>query len=131
SRAYGVDLTKYLSTYGRQVVAEESNVCIASVFGKYRLTIKDIMLPKYQDLAGVEPFSTMLRDQTMGTAKTHPREPLLMAVGNVDGKGDGAMVASDVKALARHYCREGVPVEYQEFQGASHVQAAAYFEPET
>jgi hypothetical protein len=41
------------------------------------------------------------------------------------------MVAGDVKALARQYCREGIPVDYQEYQGASHVQAAAYFEPQT
>ena len=53
-----------------------------------------------------------------------------MAVGNADGTGDGAMVASDVRALARRYCREGVPVEYQEFRGASHIEAAAYFDPE-
>ena len=132
SRAYGVDLTKYLSPYGREVVRQESNVCIASVFGKFPgLTIRDIMLPAYQDLTRVAPFSTMLGDQTMGTARTHPREPLLMAVGNLDGKGDGAMVAGDVKALARNYCLEGVPVDYQEYQGASHVQAAAYFEPQT
>ena len=132
SRAYGVDLTKYLSPYGRTVVQREGTVCIASVFGKYPgLTIRSIMLPAYQDLTQVAPFSIMLRDQTMGTAKTHPREPLLMGVGNVDGKGDGAMVASDVKALARHYCREGVPVDYQEYRGASHVEAGAYFDPQT
>jgi hypothetical protein len=132
SRAYGVDLTKYLSPFGREVVQREGTACIASMFGKYPgLTISDIMLPAYQDLAQVAPFSMMLRDQTMGTAETYPREPLLMAVGNVDGKGDGAMVAGDVQALARHYCREGVPVDYQEYPGASHVQAAAYFEPET
>ncbi|HEV2369019.1 MAG TPA: lipase family protein, partial [Acidimicrobiales bacterium] len=131
SRAYGVNLTNYLSPYGRKVVQAESSVCIASVFGKYDVTIRDLMLPAYRDLAHVAPFSSLLGDQTMGTARTHPREPLLMAVGNVDGKGDGAMVAADVKALARRYCREGVPVDYQEYPGASHIQAAAYFEPQT
>lgn len=132
SRAYGVDLMKYLSPYGRQVVEREANACMASMFGKFPgLTIADIMLPAYRDLAHVEPFATMLRDQTMGTAATRPTEPLLVAIGNADGKGDGAMVASDVKALARKYCGEGVPVEYQEYRGASHIEAAAYFEPET
>jgi hypothetical protein len=132
SRAYGVDLTKYLSPYGRKVVRHEATACIASMFGKYPgLTLNDIMLPAYRDVAHAQPFSKMLRDQTMGTAKTHPKGPLLMAIGNADGKGDGAMTAGAVKALARQYCREGVSVEYQEFQGASHVQAAAYFEPET
>jgi hypothetical protein len=131
SRAYGVDLTRYLSPYGLKVVQQENNVCIASVFGKYQLTISDIMLPPYQDLAHAAPFSTMLGDQTMGTAKTHPREPLFMGMGNVDGKGDGAMSAVDARALARNYCSEGVPVDYQEYPGASHVEAAAFFEPQT
>jgi hypothetical protein len=132
SRAYGIDLSKFLSPYGRKVVDEISDVCIASVFGKYPgLTVRSIMRPEYADLAHAEPFATILRDQTMGTAKTHPRAPLFMAVGNVDGTGDGAMVAADVKALARRYCAEGVPVAYEEYPGASHIQAAAYFEPQT
>ena len=131
SRAYGVDLTKYLTPYGRKVVQRESTGCIASAFGTTPgLTVESIMLPGFRDLAHVAPFAGMLRDQTMGTAVTHPREPLLMSIGNADGKGDGAMVAADVNALARLYCRDGVPVDYQEFKGASHIEAAAYFEPE-
>ena len=132
SRAYGVDLTSYLSPYGRRVVRQESNSCIASEFGNYPgLTIKSIMRPAYQNIFQVAPFSAIIRGQTMGAAKTHPREPLLMAVGNVDGKGDGAMVAGDVEALARHYCQEGVPVDYQEYKGASHIEAGAFFDPQT
>ena len=132
ARAYGVDLTEYLSPFGRQVVDDVGGGCIASKFGKYPgLTIADIMLPAYQDLFAVEPFSSILREQTMGTAKTHPAVPLLMAIGNVDGTGDGAMVAADVKALATKYCGEGVPVDYQEYQGADHISAAAIFDPQT
>jgi hypothetical protein len=89
------------------------------------------MRPAYRDLRQVEPFSSMLGEQTMGTAATHPSGPLLMAVGNADGTGDGAMPSSDVKALARHYCHEGVTVEYQEYPGVSHIEAAAIFEPQT
>ena len=131
SRAYGIDLMRYLSPLGRKLVHRVSNVCIASVFGKFQVTVRELMKPAYRDLAHVEPFSTMLRDQTMGTAKTHPRMPLLMGIGNVDGKGDGAMSAVDVKALARRYCRQGVPVDYQEYRGASHVTAGAFFDPQT
>jgi hypothetical protein len=54
-----------------------------------------------------------------------------MAVGNSDGTGDGAMPAADVKALAQHYCHEGVPVLYEEYQGLDHLAAAAAFEPQT
>jgi hypothetical protein len=132
SRAYGVDLTPYLSDYGREVVDRVGQGCIASMFGTTPgLTIAKIMQPGYEDLAHVEPFATMLREQTMGTASTHPRGPLLMAIGRADGKGDGAMLVSDVKALARHYCSLGVAVEHREYQGASHIEAAAIFEPET
>ena len=132
SRAYGVDLTQYLSPYGQQVVSEEAGGCIASSFGKYpRLTVAKIMKPEFRDLAHTAPFATMLADQTMGKAVTHPNEPLFMAVGNADGTGDGAMVAADVKALAAGYCKEGVPVSYQEYPGASHIEAAAFFEPQT
>ena len=132
SRAYGVDLSQYLSPYGLQVAGAEDQVCIASVFGTYPgLTISQIMQPQYADIYDVPVFASMLGAQTMGTARTHPREPLFMAVGNVDGTGDGAMVAADVRALARRYCGEGVPVEYQEYQGFSHVDAGALFEPQT
>jgi hypothetical protein len=132
SRAYGVDLNKYLSPFGRQAVDDIGSGCIASKFGTYPgLTMADIMRPGYRDLTHVAPFSKMLRDQTMGTAKTHPTAPLLMGIGNADGTGDGAMVAADVKALARHYCAEGVAVDYEEYQGLSHTEAAAVFEPAT
>jgi len=140
SRAYGIDLTqvdpttgqpKYLTPLGLSIVKAEANTCMASDFGKYVVTIKDLLQPQYQDIAHVKPFSTMLGDQTMGMAKTHPGEPLLMAMGNADGTGDGAMSAVDAKALARKYCSEGVSVDYQEYTGLPHEEAAAPFEPQT
>lgn len=132
SRAYHVDLGPYLSAYGKKVVEQESKGCMASFFGKYPgLTIAKVMLPAYRDLAHVEPFSTMLREQTMGTAPTHPAEPLLMGVGDLDGRGDGVMSARVAEALARQYCREGVPVDFQTYRGASHVTAGIFFDPQT
>ncbi|HUY63823.1 MAG TPA: lipase family protein [Acidimicrobiales bacterium] len=132
SRAYGIDLNQYLSSYGRQVVQQENEVCMASVFGNYpNLTYQKLMQPKYQDIFQVPPLDQMLGDQTMGTASTHPAEPLLMAVGNSDGTGDGVMVAGDVASLARRYCAEGVPVQFQQYQGVSHEEAGAFFEPQT
>jgi hypothetical protein len=132
SRAYGVDLTDYLTPYGKEVVEQESEACIVSMFGRFPgLTVENIMLPDYRDLARAEPFATMLRDQTMGTIGSRPMAPILMAVGNADGTGDGAMVAADVRALASQYCEQGVPVLYQEYEGADHLAAAALFEPQT
>jgi hypothetical protein len=132
SRAYGVDLATYLSPYGLDVVQQESNACIASMFGKFPgLTIDAIMLPEHRDLTRTEPFATMLREQTMGSVGTPPMAPVFMAIGNADGTGDGAMVAADVRALARQYCEQGVPVLYQEYKRADHIAAAALFEPQT
>lgn len=132
ARAYHADLTPYLSAYGQKVVDEESNTCIDEDFNQYPgLTVKALLKPQYQSFFDVPFFRQLLIDQTMGTASSHPQEPLLMAVGNSDGTGDGAMVAGDVQRLARRYCSEGVPVDFQEYQGASHEDAGALFEPQT
>ena len=133
ARAYDLDLTKYLSPYGAKLVAQESHACIGSVFGDYPgLTYEKLMKPRYRDVVHVQPFRRILREQVMGTAPGHPRPvPMLMGVGNVDGKGDGVMRADDVANLAREYCGQGVPVEYQEYRGAQHPAAGAFFEPAT
>lgn len=127
ARAYHVNLSNYLTAYGAKVVDEESSTCIDEDFGNYPgLTVQSLVKPRYL------PFvQSILAAQTMGTARTHPAEPLFMAVGNSDGTGDGAMVSADVQALAQHYCSEGVPVEFQEYKGASHEDAGIYFEPQT
>ena len=128
ARAYHLDLTPYLSDYGAGVVREESNVCIDEVFGRYPgLTIEAMMKPQFRDFFNVPVFRQILDAQQMGTAPTHPAEPLLMGAGNSDGTGDGVMNAADVESLARQYCREGVPVDFQEYQGASHEAAGAFF----
>jgi hypothetical protein len=132
ARAYGIDLEPYLSAHGERVVQQESKVCMASVFGHYPgLTFQGLMKPRYQNIFDVPALAKMLGEQTMGSASTHPTEPLFMAVGNADGTGDGVMVAHDVESLAHRYCQEGVPVQFQEYQGASHIDAGAFFEPQT
>ena len=132
ARAYHVDLTPYLSPYGQKVVDQESSTCIDEDFGNYPgLTVQALLKPQYASFFDVPFFERMLSGQVMGTASTHPQEPLFMAVGKSDGTGDGAMVAADVEGLARHYCSEGVPVEFQEYKGASHEDAGAFFEPQT
>jgi len=132
ARAYHADLTPYLSAYGQTVVQQESSTCIDEDFSRYPgLTEQALLKPQYRSFSQVPPIEAMLSAQTMGTAKSHPREPLFMAVGNSDGTGDGAMIAADVQALAHRYCGEGVPVEFQEYTGASHEDAGAFFEPQT
>jgi hypothetical protein len=130
ARAYGLPLGQYLSPTGQSVVSQIQKACMASLFGSYTLTVDQIMAPGFADLAHTAPFASILSDQTMGNAGI-PEEPLLMAVGNSDGTGDGAMVAADVRALARKFCAEGVPVQFQEYPGFSHEAAGAPFDPQT
>lgn len=134
SRAYGVDLGKYLSSYGAKVVREESGECLTALFGRYPgLTVAKLLKPQYRDWQQVPAIARLLREQTMGTAPGHPSTsaPIYMGVGNSDGTGDGVMRAADVRALADQYCRQGVPVQFEEYQGASHEIAGAFFEPKT
>lgn len=132
SRAYHVDLSRYLSSYGAKVVRQESTGCMPDLFGRYPgLTVAKVLKPRYRDWQHVPALARLLRAQTMGTAPGHPKAPMLMGVGNSDGKGDGVMRASDVKALAGEYCKQGVTVQFEEYQGASHETAGAFFEPET
>ena len=131
ARAYHVDLSRYLSAYGAKAVAGEQGTCIASDFGRYPgLTYQRLLRPAYRDLRR-SVLARMLARQTMGSGGTRPRIPMLIGVGNADGKGDGVMVAADVRALAEHYCRGGAPVDYVEYRGAQHQYAGAFFEPET
>jgi hypothetical protein len=37
------------------------------------------------------------------------------------GRGDGVMIAGDVRTLARDYCAKGVAVEYREYDLLSHI----------
>jgi Secretory lipase len=134
SRAYGVNLAKYLSSYGAKVVHAESTGCMPDLFGRWPgLTLAKILKPAYRDWQHVPALALMLRGQTMGTAPGHPstHAPIYMGVGNSDGKGDGVMRAGDVQALANEYCLQGVPVQFEEYQGASHQTAGAFFEPKT
>jgi Secretory lipase len=129
SRAFGIDLTPYLSAYGQQVTQQVADECINDFAGSYNgLTIQQLLKPQYQDFLKDPTFASVINKLTMGTSSTHPAEPLLMAVGNSDGTGDGVMVAADVEALAHKFCDEGVPVTFTEYQKLDHEETIAPFE---
>jgi hypothetical protein len=131
SRAYDIDLdqSKYLSSFGQQVVGQLEQVCMASVFGTQTVTMQQT-LATGGNLTTEPALERIVADQTMGNAGV-PREPLLMGVGDSDGTGDEVMVDADVAALAHKYCSEGVQVLFEEYPGASHEEAGAFFEPQT
>lgn len=128
SRAFGIRLRRYLSARGRRITHQVRNECIGSFNGAYPgLTIQSLVKPRYRHYKRVPFFVRIVNHLIMGSTRGHPTEPLFMAVGNADGTGDGVMVAKDVQALAYEYCRQGVPVTFNEYNGDSHTQAAVPF----
>jgi hypothetical protein len=129
SRAFGFNLDTYLSAYGVTVTQHVSDECITDFYGSYPgLTVQQLLKPQYQNPLAIPIFAKVINDLIMGTSPGHPTEPLMMAVGNEDGTGDGVMVAADVEALAHKYCQEGVPVTFTQYSGLSHTGAAIPFE---
>ncbi|MDQ6779409.1 MAG: lipase family protein [Actinomycetota bacterium] len=129
SRAFGFNLDTYLSPYGETVTGQVAGECINNFLGAYPgLTIQKLLGPKYQNPLAIPLFAKLMNELTMGTAPTHPAGPLMIAVGNRDGTGDGVMVAADVQALAHQYCQEGVPVTFSQYNGLDHTEASIPFE---
>jgi hypothetical protein len=129
SRAYGVDLSSYLSPYGVQLTTEDAQACIGSLSGVPGLTIQKLLKPQYQDFLAVPVFAKIVNDLLMGSVPGDPTGPLFMAVGDSDGTGDGIMVTADVEGLAHEYCQQGVPLQLSVYQGSDHTEAATQFEP--
>jgi hypothetical protein len=127
-RAFGIDLNQYLSAYGEQVTNTVSSQCINNFLGNYPgLTIQQLLKPQYANFLSIPVFAGTINHLIMGRTGT-PKGPLLMAVGNADGTGDGVMVADDVEALAHTYCQRGVSVQFSEYSGQDHDNAAIPFE---
>jgi hypothetical protein len=128
SLSFHLDLTPYLSAWGRKVVAIESHQCIGDFSGEFpNLTMKRLMKPQYVNILGVPAIRRIMNKLTMGSVPGHPAEPLLMVWGNSDGTGDGVMVAADEQALADEYCGQGVPVLAHELPRIDHTDAGGVF----
>jgi|SRR5579884_1863921 len=127
-RAFSVNFDRYLSPYGVQVTHQVKDQCINSFLGAYPgLTYQKLLRPRFSNIYAIPVFVRTLDRLIMGRSGT-PKGPLLLAVGNADGTGDGVMVARDVQALAYTYCRRGVSVQFNEYGGDDHTHAAVPFE---
>ena len=127
-RAFGVNISQYLSSYGEQVTSAVSGECIASFAASYPgLTVQQLLGPQYQNPFQIPVLVSIMNKLIMGTGGT-PAEPVLLGVGNADGTGDGIMIAGDVEALAHEYCQRGVAVTFDEYAGLQHTPAAVPFE---
>jgi Secretory lipase len=128
-RAFGVNITPYLSSYGEQLTSQVSGECIASFAGSYPgLTIQQLLQPQYSNPFNVPVLVSILNHLIMGTSGGTPDEPLLFGVGDSDGTGDGIMIDGDVEALAHEYCQRGLPVTFTVYPGLPHSDAAVPFE---
>ena len=140
SRAYGINLDTYLNDKGKALTAKVADQCIGDFSGTTPgLRSDDLLKPEYRPLLAQPEFVAVINQLIMGSVPGAPRGPLLMAVGNDPanagagpsdaGRGDDIMLTGDVEALARQYCDQGVPVQFQVFRNSSHENAALQFEP--
>lgn len=140
AKSYGVDLTPYLSDNGLVIYNKLKNASIVNVIGQYPgLKWSDVAKPQYAKPENVLPFVTIANKLIMGQGAT-PKIPQLIGQGSggelegtsgtgIWGKGDGVMVAGDVRSLAKKYCSAGVKVQYNEY-GGSHVTSALEWLPQ-
>jgi hypothetical protein len=141
SRAFGIDLTPYLSDYGKQVVAKMQKAPITQVLGAYPgLTWKQLVKPAYVDPASIPIFVSTVNKLNLGSRRS-PTVPMFIGQGTGGelegtsgakpgiGAGDGVMIAGDVRSLARKYCAAGVRVTHHEYP-LSHFSSVALWLPE-
>lgn len=127
-RGFNINISPYLSPLGEQVMAADQNAYIGDLVTNFNY-MQQLLKPQYANFTQVPAFARVLAALNMGAGK--PNAPIFL--GNGEGihangyDGDGVMVTTAVTALAEKYCNEGVPVEYQEYPGLSHVEAAGPF----
>lgn len=141
ARAYGIDMTPYLSANGAAIYEKLKKASIINVLGQYPgLKWTDLAKPEYSVPETIPAYVTAANKVIMGTGGT-PRIPMLIGQGTGGelegtpgdkpgiGKGDGVMIAGDVRSLARKYCAAGIKVQYNEY-GGSHLTSALEWLPQ-
>lgn len=137
ARGYGVDFSEYLSDYGRALVAKLDKASIAQVLGQYPgLTFAKLVKPQYANPASIPPFVTVANKLNLGSAPS-PTVPMFIGQGSNGvlegtkgvGKGDGVMLAGDVRTLARQYCETNQRIQYTQYPLTSHFTTIALWLP--
>ncbi|HTU79472.1 MAG TPA: lipase family protein [Solirubrobacteraceae bacterium] len=126
----------YLTEYGLELFNKLQKASILEVLGEYPgLTWSQLVKPAYPTAESIPAIVKDANDLIMGTHGT-PTVPLFIgqgAGGELEGtpgdkpgigRGDGVMIAGDVRTLAREYCSRGVKVQYSEYEDLSHILAA-------
>jgi hypothetical protein len=141
SRAFHIDLTPYMTEYGRKLYEDDQHVAIGEPDAAPGLTWSELAKPQYPTAESVPLFVRTVNKLIMGSQGT-PTVPLLIGQGNGGetegtspsasfGPGDGVMLAGDVRSLAREYCERGLPVKYAEYEGLGHMAGVAAWVAET
>jgi hypothetical protein len=141
ARGYHIDLTPYLSGYGRQLYGSLQKASIATVLGEYPgLTFARLVKPQYANPASIPVLVKVENKLDTGLAGS-PTIPMFMGQGADGilegtpgnkpgiGPGDGVMIAGDVRTLARDFCASGTAVDYTEYDLLSHVTTFPVWAP--
>ncbi|TIC88459.1 triacylglycerol lipase [Nocardioides sp. GY 10113] len=141
ARAFGVDLNRWASPDGRELLAKMQDDTIAEVLGFHSgLMWGDVVKKRYPEPRNIRAFVRFSNRLIMSTGGT-PTAPMFIGQGNAGelegtdagpagiGPGDGVMITGDVRTLARRYCRRGVRVQYEEYD-LSHFTSMALWLPD-
>jgi Secretory lipase len=137
ARAFDVDFTPFLNARGLDLYRTMQAASIVHVLGQHRywrLKWTDVVIPEYPTPESLPVFVNVANQLIMGTGGT-PTIPLFIGQGANGlpegtpgnkpgiGRGDGVMIAGDVRTLAREYCARGTVVHYEQYNLLSHTSS--------
>lgn len=136
-RSFDIDVTQYLNDKGKALYDRFADGSIITVLPQTGgLTYESIVKPEYADsIDSIPPFADAVAKLNRLSAAS-PTVPVYIGQGTNGllegtpgiGKGDGVMVAADVRALARQFCADGTRVQYNQYDALSHgTTAVAWF----
>jgi hypothetical protein len=141
ARGFHIDITPYLNSYGRQLYNSLQNASIANVLGQYPgLTFAQLVKPRYANPASI-PVLVKVENELNAGSLGSPTIPMFIGQGANGilegtpgnkpgiGRGDGVMVAGDVRTLARDFCASGTAVDYTQYDALSHVTTFPVWAP--
>lgn len=142
ARSYGVDFTPYLTDEGKQTLAKFEKASINNVLFQYPTFSWDkLVKPAYSNPNSVSAYVNAVNKLNLGSAPT-PTVPGYIgqgAAGELEGtsgnkpgigRGDGVMIAGDVRTLARQYCASGNSrIKYTQFDLTSHFLTVPVWAP--
>jgi hypothetical protein len=129
-RAFDLNLSTYLSSYGMSIADKVGASCLETDLGGFPgLTYEQLLKPRYTNINQIPAIVNPLNTEIMGTGGT-PEEPIYMGIGDADGVGDDVMVDADDEALATKYCNDGLSVDFNLYKGDNHESAGTAFLPQ-